>query len=193
MEHYRSTLAITAIAVFGLVAAAHSLHPGNYEMQARPARPVVAAASPARPAVAASPAAWIDPPARIAAPETTGAIRPNAGTPDIAAAIPSAVPAPQAAAVVPPDATPAPPLPGEMARPAAPLRKAAASHRPRRFERAAHRVARLRHPALARTAAIDRAAVGPVATRPAQAASDSSGRIDPIGDILRGLGFGRDG
>lgn len=184
MEHYRSTLAITAIAVFGLVAATHSLHPGNYEMQIRSARPVVAAASPA---------AWIDPPARIAAPETTGAIRPNAGTSDIAAAIPSAVPAPQSAAVVPPGATPAPPLPGEMARPAAPLRKAVATHRSRRFERASHRVAHLRHPALARTAEVGRAAVGPVATRPAQAASDSSGRIDPIGDILRGLGFGRDG
>jgi hypothetical protein len=181
MEHYRSTLATTAIAVFGLVVAAHTLHPGNYEVQTRPARPVAAPV--------AAQAAWTDPPARIAGPETTGAIRRAAET---ASALPSAIPAPQLAAVVPPVATPAIPLPREMANPAEPLRRTAAFHRPRGSERAARRVARLRHAPLARTAQADRAAVAPPAAGPAQAAPDSSARIDPIGDIIRGLGFGRD-
>ncbi|MEG9526409.1 MAG: hypothetical protein MIL41_11665 [Hyphomicrobiales bacterium] len=174
MEHYRSTLATTAIAVFGLVVAAHTLHPGNYEVQTRPARPISA------------PVAWTDPPARIAGPETTGAIRRAAEAPS---ALPSAVPAPQLAAVTPPVAAPALPLPREMADSAEPLPKASAVHRVRGSERNVRRVARLRH---ARTAQVDRAAIAPPAARPAQAAPDSATRIDPIGDIIRGLGFGRD-
>lgn len=38
MEHYRSTLSTTAIAVLGLVVAARVLHPGNYEEQPRHTR-----------------------------------------------------------------------------------------------------------------------------------------------------------
>jgi hypothetical protein len=178
MEHYRSTLATTAIAVFGLVVAAHTLHPGNYEVQTRSARPISAPV--------AAPVAWTDPPARIAGPETTGAIRRAAEAPS---ARPSAVPAPQLAAVTPPVAAPALPLPREMADSAEPLPKATAVHRVRGSERAVRRVARLRH---ARTAQADRAAIAPPAARPAQAAPDSATRIDPIGDIIRGLGFGRD-
>lgn len=185
MEHYRSTLATTAIAVFGLVVAAHTLHPGNYEVQTRPARTVEA---PVAVPVAAS-AAWTDPPARIAGPETTGAIQRAA---EATRTLPSAVPAPQLAAMIPPAATPALPLPREMADSAEPLRKAAAVHRLRGPERAARRFARLRHPPLARTAQADRASVAPAAARPAQAAPETAARIDPIGDIIRGLGFGRD-
>ncbi|WP_147941105.1 hypothetical protein [Methylobacterium sp. WL64] len=43
MEHYRSTLATTAIAAFGLLVAAHVLHPGNYERSERNIRVVVVA------------------------------------------------------------------------------------------------------------------------------------------------------
>ncbi|MDP4026953.1 hypothetical protein Q8W71_30655 [Methylobacterium sp. NEAU 140] len=53
MEHYRSTLATTACAVFGLITAAHVLHPGNFEEQSRRARPVAAQREAAT--------AWTDP------------------------------------------------------------------------------------------------------------------------------------
>jgi hypothetical protein len=178
MEHFRSTLATTAIAVFGLAMAAHSLHPGNDAVQTHPARPVAAAVEPA---------AWTDPPAHLSAPETTGAIRTDLRSTAPAGALPSAVPAPQQAAVMPPVASP---LPGEMAGPSEPLRKTVAARRTRANERAAHRSARLRHAALARTAAVERTA--PPAAQSVQAAPAASSRIDPIGDILRGLGFGRD-
>ncbi len=168
MEHYRSTLGTTAVAVFGLVVAAHILHPGNYEVQTRPARPVMAAAEPA---------AWTDPPARLAATETTGAL--------------AALTATRIAAVVPPAAVPAPALPAEMARPVEPSRKAAAFHRARAADRGTHRVARLRHATIVRTAQSDRAPVA--ASAPPSARASESGKIDPIGDIIRGLGFGRDG
>jgi hypothetical protein len=175
MEHYRSTLATTACAVFGLVAAAHILHPGNYEVQTRPARPAVVAAAAAAPT---GPAAWVDPPARLAGPETTGALAAAAPAPRIAAAIPAA-------------ALPADPLPAEMARSVEPPRKKAA-HRLVRVERGQHRTARFRRDAIDRTAQADRAAAAAAAPPPAQAAASRSERIDPIGDIIRGLGFGRD-
>ncbi|WP_286964560.1 hypothetical protein [Methylobacterium sp.] len=172
MEHYRSTLGTTAVAVFGLVAAAHILHPGNYEVQTRPARPVVTAAAPV------APAAWVNPPAHASAPETTGAL--------------AAGPTPQIAAAVPSTAMPTAPLPAEMARPAEPLRKAVATHRPKGAERGSRRAARLRHAALERTAQSDRPAVVAAAPQTAPVAAPSP-KIDPIGDIIRGLGLGRDG
>ncbi|WP_144426455.1 hypothetical protein [Methylobacterium sp. ARG-1] len=60
MEHYKSTLATTAVAAFGLLAAAHILHPGNYERPDRKVRVVVIAneTSPA-------PTIWTDPPHRL--------------------------------------------------------------------------------------------------------------------------------
>ena len=179
MEHVRFTLATVAIAVFGLVVAARSLHSG----------PDALHAGPMSPAVAVAPVAWTDPPARAAAPETTGAL--HARVP--MNPLPSAMPAPQRVAVVPPGAMPVPPLPGEMAGSAEPVRTKAA-HRPKGSERTAHRSPRLRQAALARHAAIDRAvdraAVAPASPHSLQAAPVS--KIDPIGDILRGLGFGRD-
>ncbi|WP_245297869.1 MULTISPECIES: hypothetical protein [Methylobacterium] len=169
MEHYRSTLGTTAVAVFGLVAAAHILHPGNYEVQTRPARPAVTDAAPV------TQSAWVDPPAKLAAPETTGAL--------------AAVPAPRVAAAVPATAMPAAPLPAEMARPAESPRKTAA-HRAKGTERGVHRAARLRHAAVVRTAESDRPAAAAPQTAPVAAPSQ---KIDPIGDIIRGLGLGRDG
>lgn len=60
MEHYRSTLATTAIAAFGLLVAAHVLHPGNYERSERNVRVVVVADE-----TAAMPTIWADPPNRL--------------------------------------------------------------------------------------------------------------------------------
>lgn len=45
MEHDRSTLETTAIAVVGLFIAAHVLHPGNYERSDRRARVIIVAAT----------------------------------------------------------------------------------------------------------------------------------------------------
>lgn len=60
MEHYRSTLATTAIAAFGLLAAAHVLHPGNDERPERTVRVVMVANE-----TAAGPTIWADPPRRL--------------------------------------------------------------------------------------------------------------------------------
>jgi hypothetical protein len=187
MEHYRSTLATSAFAVFGLVAAAHMLHPGNYEMQTRSPRPAAAAA------IQVAPVTWTDPPARSGAPETTGAIQTGARTSGLGNAVPSAIPAPRQAAVVPPGATPALRLPDEMAGPTETPRKAVAAHRPRGSGRSLRRIARLRHAPLARTAQADRTVVSASVPQPAPARPEASSKIDPIGDIIRGLGFGRDG
>lgn len=60
MEHYRSTLATTAIAVAGLLAAAHVLHPGNYERSDRRARVVTVAID-----APSTSTAWTDPPGKL--------------------------------------------------------------------------------------------------------------------------------
>ncbi|MCJ2136621.1 hypothetical protein MKK69_21665 [Methylobacterium sp. J-026] len=60
MEHYRSTVATTAIAALGLLVAAHVLHPGNYERSDRSARIVtVAMAAPSTATI------WTDAPQRL--------------------------------------------------------------------------------------------------------------------------------
>ena len=64
MEHYRSTLATNAIAVLGLVGAAHVLHPGNYERTGRQTRVVAIARE-----VPSTPTIWTDPPHRLHASE----------------------------------------------------------------------------------------------------------------------------
>ena len=64
MEHYRSTIATTAIAVLGLVAAAHVLHPGNYERAGRQSRVVAITRE-----VPSTPTIWTDPPHRLHASE----------------------------------------------------------------------------------------------------------------------------
>lgn len=64
MEHYRSTIATTAIAVFGLVVAAHVLHPGNYGRADRQTRVVaITREAPSAPTI------WTDPPRRLHASE----------------------------------------------------------------------------------------------------------------------------
>ena len=60
MEHYRSTLATTALAAIGLFAAAHVLHPGNYERVDRRARVVQVTA-----AMPSTPTNWTDPPQKL--------------------------------------------------------------------------------------------------------------------------------
>lgn len=60
MEHYKSTLATTAVAAFGLLAAAHILHPGNYERPDRKVRVVVIANE-----TSAASTIWTDPPHRL--------------------------------------------------------------------------------------------------------------------------------
>ena len=120
-------------------------------------------------AVAASPvepAAWTDPPVR-GTPATTGAL---------ASALPGA-----------PPAVTNPSVPAAM--PAEASRRTAAIHRGKGAERNRSRVAHLRRIAHARTAAVDPAMMPQHTPQPAP---DTRGRIDPIGDILRGLGFGRD-
>ncbi len=124
--------------------------------------------APARPDTTAAslvkPVAWTDPPARHT-PETTGAL---------AVALPAAQPAVATSPETAPVEAP---------------RRSTATHRGKGVERNRSRVAHLRRPARARTAAVDPAAM----PRPTQQpAPEASGRIDPIGDILRGLGLGRD-
>ncbi|MDP4022806.1 hypothetical protein Q8W71_09250 [Methylobacterium sp. NEAU 140] len=163
MEHYASTLATTAAAVFGLVAAAQILHPAHFEHPARAPRAVVAQA----PAPA-----WTDPPARSAA--ATIAPRPVAlAETTLAETMPAetALPAPRA-------------LPVEgAARPAeaAPerARKVAAAQKRRSAARTTHQ----RQATLA----------PPEPPSAAAAPARDPNRIDPIGDLIRGLGLGRDG
>jgi hypothetical protein len=176
MKHYRSTLAVAGFAVLGLVGAARILHPVDDSPQTARVTAAVTAAPPAAAApIAAEPAAWIDPPARSAAPETTGTIRREARAEDADTSI-----------VQPPGQSFAQSPGSASASPAAP-RKATAGPRSRAAAGNPHRAARLRH------AAVARIAVQPPQTAPQPPAPMASSKIDPIGDIIRGLGFGRDG
>jgi hypothetical protein len=60
MEHYRSTLATTAIAVSGLLVVAHVLHPGNYARSDRRARVVTVAIEATSPSTI-----WTDPATKL--------------------------------------------------------------------------------------------------------------------------------
>lgn len=171
MEHYRSTLATTAAAVFGLVAAAHVLHPGNYEARPRPVRAPMA--------VETAATAWVDPPAEL---------RVAAAPPNRAADVPASsdVPgllAPRMLAALPPGAMMAPTLPSAMAAQPGRERKVAAT--PRR--KLAQRTTR------SRQASLDR---GTVVEQPAAQRTDvlePKAKVDPIGDLIRGLGLGGEG
>jgi hypothetical protein len=122
-----------------------------------------AQARPITVAIPVTPVAWVDPPGRRTA-ETTGTRV-------------AALPAAQPVAVTLP-------VPAEA------IRRNTALHRQKAGERRRVRIAHFRRPAHARTAAVDPAAM---AQPTPQAAPDTGGRIDPLGDILRGLGFGHDG
>lgn len=177
MEHYRSTLATTAVAVFGLVAAAHILHPGNYEAQPRPVRAPMA--------VAADATAWVDPPAELraaGAPPNRAADVPAPSDVPVLSDVPGLL-APRMLAVLPPGATMAPPLPSAMASPPGRERKVAATPRRRVAQRAAR----------SRQASLDR---GTIAEEPAAQRTDAPEprvKVDPIGDLIRGLGLGGEG
>lgn len=160
MEHFKSTIATTAIAAFGLVAAAHILHPGNYERTTYPSRPVATVA--AQPA----PQAWVNPPASPVV---------SVAAPVIQAEAPQPVPAPVAWTSARVEAP-------------APVRTAEAVPEAHR-KRGAHRRKLSQHPAPVRQAALAQPAQ-PVADAPAR--KPEANRIDPIGDIIRGLGLGSD-
>jgi hypothetical protein len=165
MEHYKSTLATAAIAALGLVAAAHVLHPGNYERTTYPSRPVATVASQA--------SAWVNPPANLPVAET--ALLDTTPASEVAA------PAKVAAIPVAWTSASAPLQAAEVAPAREPRRKAANARR----HKMAQRQARLRQAALARPAA------QPVEAAPATAKPQAN-RIDPIGDLIRGLGLGSD-
>ncbi|MDQ0440888.1 hypothetical protein [Methylobacterium persicinum] len=157
MEHFKSTIATAAIAAFGLLAAAHILHPGNYERTTYPSRPVAT--------VAPKAVSWVNPPATLAvAPEVREAAAAKAEPVPVAwTSAQAESPAPVRTAEVVPE-----------------------HHR----KASAHRRKLSQHPAPVRQAALDHAAQ-PAAV-PAPAAKPQANKIDPIGDIIRGLGLGSD-
>lgn len=158
MEHFKSTIATTAIAAFGLVAAAHILHPGNFERTTYPARPVAT--------VERQAAAWVNPPASL----------PVVGTPVTVSTEAAPIPAPV-------------PVAWTSARAEVPVRAAEAAPE-HRHRASAHRRKFARRQAPLHQASLDRAVQSPAA--PAAAVAPKAGRIDPIGDIIRGLGLGSD-
>jgi hypothetical protein len=174
MEHYRSTLATTAIAVFGLVVAAHTLHPGNYEVQPRPVRTEAAQAAPST---------WMDPPARMAVTS-----RPEPTISETARAAAADLLTPRMAAALPPGAVTAPALPSALVAPVEKARKTLVANRMKVADRGVRRTARLRHAGLDRTAAVEPIVAAAPTPAPAQAAQT----IDPIGELIRGLGLAHD-
>lgn len=172
MEHYTSTLATTAVAVFGLVAAAHILHPGNYEMQPRPARPPVAVSSAAT--------AWVDPPKEMRITAAPVVRVSDASGPAGALGAPSLL-SPRMVAVLAPGAIMAPTLSSTMAQPPVRVQKAAAVQRRKIVQRAR-----------TRQASLDRGSVAAAAPE-AHAVAPARSGIDPIGDLMRGLGLGGEG
>ncbi len=160
MEHYNSTFAVTGIAVLGLMAAAGILHPGNFERQ--PAAKGHA--------VAAAPTAWVDPPA-----SRNVALRRAAPLSDTAALM-----KPEPTVALSADYAMVQPLPAELTLVATTAR----STREARAPKMARRGVTTRQAALVRPAAEETSA----AQQPTSA--DSPGqKIDPIGDLLRGLGL----
>lgn len=162
MEHFKSTIATTAIAAFGLVAAAHILHPGNFERTTYPSRPVATVDSQA--------AAWVSPPAALPVVKEAAAAK--------AGPAPATTPAPVPA-----------PVAWTSAQAEAPVRTEATPEHHRRAA-AHHRKLAQRHAPL-RQASLDRAPQ-PAAPPAEPAAAPKANRIDPIGDIIRGLGLGSD-
>ncbi|MCJ2014063.1 hypothetical protein [Methylobacterium sp. J-076] len=161
MEHFKSTIATAAIAAFGLIAAAHVLHPGNYERTTYPSRPVAA--------VAPKAVSWINPPAMSTlGPEARLAVAARAET------MPESVPVAWTSA---------------RAEAPAPARTAEAAPEPSR-KAGTHRRKLAQRPAPVRQAALDHTA--PPAAEAVPAPKPQAGKIDPIGDIIRGLGLGSD-
>jgi hypothetical protein len=160
MEHYKSTLATAAVAAFGLVAAAHILHPGNYEDLPRHVRaPIVSAEVPA------STMAWVDPPARAsAASAVSNAVITTAQASEIGTALASQPITESNASVE------------QMRKPEAPRRRKVAQRRIR-----VHQATLAR--SVPRTPAVEEQGSAPVA--PLKTAD----RFDPIGSLIHGLGL----
>ncbi|MCJ2073070.1 hypothetical protein MKK75_30460 [Methylobacterium sp. J-030] len=174
MEHYKSTLATAAVAAFGLVAAAHILHPGNYEDLPRHVRaPIVSAEVPA------STMAWIDPPARAnAASAVSNAVITTAQAAEVAP-----TQAPQPTVVMVAETVASQPDAQEAHVSVEQLRK---SEAPRRHKVAQRRI-RVHQASLTstapRTPTVKEQVSAPDA--PAQTAD----RFDPIGALIHGLGL----
>lgn len=163
MEHYRSTLAVTAIAVSSLLCASLFFQTGPFG--ARSERPGTAMAS------AVTGHSWSDPP-RFSRSEGAAAREEPATQPSLAPSL----------TMLPP---PAPSMPvGAMTPRSEQPRKVVEAHR----KRASQRSARARQIVPERGRIVEAAAVG----QPAPAGGQGSGKgIDLIGDLIRGLGIGR--
>lgn len=163
MEHYKSTLGVTAAAISALVLAAQILHTGPFAASPPRAERMMASIETSDDTV------WVNPPARPRAEAVVAQAEPEAK--------------PVEAPVSPVAQAIAPVAAQTLARPAP--RKAVATQR----RKVAQRPARTRHAALETHAPAESAAV-----QPASAQSPAETKpIDPIGDIIRGLGFGGQG
>ena len=174
MEHFKSTLATAAVAAFGLVAAAHILHPGNYEDLPRQVRaPVVSAEA------RASTMAWVDPPARAGAISVLSDAMIT--TAQAAEAGPTQAPQPTATTVA---ETPVSQPDVQEARASGEqLRKVEA---PRRH-RVAQRRIRVHQASLTRSS--PRMSAAEEQPSAPEAPSKPANRFDPIGSLIHGLGL----
>lgn len=164
MEHYKSTLSVTGIAVLGLVSAAGILHPANFERSSRlAAKPAIAASAPAT--------SWVDPPA------SGQATRRRAVLSDVAALM-----KPEPTTVLPADGAMVQPLPAELTLIATTARQAETGHVRKVTRRAT----------ATRQAALSRPIADPVPNQQVGQASTGAEKVDPIGDLIRGLGLGSD-
>lgn len=171
MEHYKSTLATAAVAAFGLLAAAHILHPGNYQDLPRQVR-----ASAVNAEAPSSTMSWVDPP------ERTGAVSAISS-----AVITSAQAAEARSASAPASIAPEPAASKQVAQEAQvstePMRKSEALRR----QKVAQRRARVHQAALVRKTPSAPAAseLTPVPIEKPKSAD----RFDPIGNLIHGLGL----
>lgn len=165
MTHFKSTIATLAIIAGGLLAASPYPYPSTEAApRSAPQAVLSEAASPSE-----TSALWSDPPARRIAETSKPAI------------VAEAKPAEAVQAVAPEAAPPA------IAEPTgAPARKQA-DRTPRR--KIVHNAQRVRQVASRQVAPA--VAMAPSAANAGAAATTAQRPIDPIGDILRGLGFGR--
>ena len=173
MEHYKSTLGVTAAAISALVLAAQILQAGPFADSPPRVERVGTSIQ-----AAADDTAWVNPPVR----QQSEPVRQVTQVETAAAeATPAEVSAPTMTQALAPVAA------QTLARQtgAAPRKAASAQRR-----KVAQRAARTRHATLETPAPAVAAApqVAPAAQPPAE-----TKRIDPIGDIIRGLGFGREG
>lgn len=172
MEHYKSTLGVTAAAISALVLAAQIMQAGPFAVSPPPVERVGASIE-----AAADDTAWVNPPARQQSEPAPQVAQVETAAVEVKSAEVSAPTMTQALAPV---------AAQTVARQtgAAPRKAASAQRR-----KVTQRVTRTRHATL--EAQVPPTAAAPQAA-PAQPPAETK-RIDPIGDIIRGLGFGREG